>query len=90
VYAIWYPIKTLTPIRGFHRQLQQLGFKSILDTQLFHRPIDNITLTGTGLTILNPPWQFDLTLQETLPALLRALDQTGFGKWQMEWLLKAE
>lgn len=90
VYAIWYPIKTLTPVRAFHRQLQHLGFKSILDTQLFLRPIDNITLTGTGLTILNPPWQFDNTLQETLPALLKALGHGNTGKWQMEWLLKAE
>lgn len=79
IYAIWYPIKNTTALRGFQRELTQLGDYPILDLQFYRAPLDQMTLTGTGITLINPPWQFDACMQSLLPSLAQALGLPAQG-----------
>lgn len=64
IYAIWYPIKD----KVFHEQLQkklrQLTDKEILFAELSIPAEDplHISLSSTGVAIINPPWQLDQKL----------------------------
>lgn len=74
-YAIWYPIKLRSSVNAFHRDVQSQIAQTVLiaELNLFADDIPNY-LNGCGMLIVNPPWQFDTVLQETLPWLLEKLN----------------
>jgi 23S rRNA (adenine2030-N6)-methyltransferase len=85
-YAVWYPIKQRKSLNQFFRKAQNLGCKSSLFIELLVRPDDTpLRLNGSGLLILNPPYQLDTELIPVLPVLARLMgeDQASF---RMEWL----
>ncbi|RBI93245.1 23S rRNA (adenine(2030)-N(6))-methyltransferase RlmJ, partial [Xanthomonas oryzae pv. oryzae] len=50
------------------------------------RPDDSpLRLTGSGLLIVNAPWQFDQVLAPALPALKKHLGEHG-ASTRLEWL----
>jgi 23S rRNA (adenine2030-N6)-methyltransferase len=74
IFAIWYPIKQNTSVKAFHSALKRTGIPNILITELCPLPSDiDQRLSGSGVAIINPPWQLDETLQATLAPLLRLL-----------------
>jgi 23S rRNA (adenine2030-N6)-methyltransferase len=80
IYAIWYPIKINTLVKSFHAGLKRSGIPNILIAELCPWPSDaDQHLSGSGLAIINPPWQLQSTLQETLPTLLNVLKQHPKG-----------
>lgn len=87
IIAIWYPIKQRTAIRGFHRSLAERGFSDVLSCELYQKPLDNFSLTGSGLTIINAPWQFDKRAYEVLKACKNALSAHEI---QIEWVVAPE
>lgn len=87
VFAIWYPIKQRTPVRAFHRALAEKGFTDVLSCELYMKPVDNFTLTGSGLTLINAPWQFDRKALEVLHACRKAL---GGHEVSVEWVSRSE
>lgn len=84
-YAIWYPIKSPAPVRHFHRTLAATGIRRILSTEIHLAPLDNRQLNGTGMSIVNPPWQLDTQLEQLLPELLTALGADREGASSVEW-----
>ena len=42
-------------------------------------------MNGSGMLLLNPPWQFDATMTPALDALWRALGESGASA-QVAWL----
>jgi 23S rRNA (adenine2030-N6)-methyltransferase len=46
-----------------------------------------VGLQGSGLVIVNPPWQLDVRLQELLPPLHALLSPEGLGGTRVEWLV---
>ncbi len=87
VYAIWYPIKRAGPAQRFHEALASLGAGQLLAVELCVHPRDNRAgLNGAGVAVINPPWQMDAALGETLPAVHRALAPGGEGDWRVDWL----
>jgi len=44
-----------------------------------------LRLNGSGLLILNPPWQLDTELAPALPVLARLLGERH-PSWRLEWL----
>jgi 23S rRNA (adenine2030-N6)-methyltransferase len=83
IYAIWYPIKQKSIIKTFHAALKRTGIPNILITELCPLPSDiDQRLSGSGLAIINPPWQLDETLETTLPPLLNLLKQHPKGHTQ--------
>ncbi len=85
--ALWYPIKERTTIERFHRRLRSAGVNNVLIAELCVWPDDNrLGLNGSGMVILNPPWQLDVQLRSELPWLWRQLSMEGGGRHTVQWL----
>jgi len=88
IVAIWYPIKARRDIDWFHRQLQQSGIKKILTAELCILPDDvAVRLNGSGMIIINPPWQLDEVLTELLNDLSPLLAKNSPQKPTVKWLV---
>jgi 23S rRNA (adenine2030-N6)-methyltransferase len=86
IYAVWYPIKQRRSLQPFLRKAAALPAKSALLAELQVRPDDSpLRLNGSGLLVLNPPWQFDQALAPALPLLKKALGEAG-ATTRLEWL----
>lgn len=88
MYCAWYPIKAGADIARLHDALVEADVRKSLVLELTVRPQDTPTgLAGSGLIIINPPWQFDARMQEVVPALHRQLSPVGAGRATIEWLI---
>lgn len=86
MYAIWFPIKDRPQVERFYRSLETHVERPILAVELSIYPDLAHHLNGTGMAIINPPWQFDTTLQETLPWLWKALTINEQGRFSVSRL----
>lgn len=91
IFAIWYPILS--------RQRDQSGW---LLEQLTKIPCANLLVAelavsdqtkdygmhGSGMAIINAPWQLDQQLASLLPRLHSSLAQEGQGQVRVEWLIE--
>ena len=88
IYAVWYPIKLRSQVQPFLRKLQHSGVKRILRAELLLHPDDSpLRLNGSGMVILNAPWNLDDSLREPLHALAGLLGQDGAAQVRLDWLL---
>ena len=84
--ALWYPIKQRRALAAIQRRFAALDAKSILQAELLVRPDDSpLRMNGSGMLLLNPPWQFDRTLAPALEAIRAALGEAGAAT-RIEWL----
>lgn len=86
IFALWYPIKRHRDLRPFLRAAAALPAKAALVAEILLQPDDSpLRLNGSGMLVLNPPWQLDTALTAALPELVDALagDQ---GQWRLQWL----
>lgn len=88
--AVWFPIKQRRSIMHFFRKATALPIKSALLAELLVRPDDSpLRLNGSGMLLINPPWQFDRVIAPAMPALKQYLGETG-ASTRLEWLKTAE
>lgn len=88
IYAVWYPIKLHSQVQPFLRRLQHSGVKRILRAELLVHPDDSpLRLNGSGMVILNAPWNLDENLREPLRSLASLLTQDQPAQWKLDWLL---
>ena len=86
VFALWYPIKLRRTLGPFQRRAADLPAKSALLAELMVRPDDSpLRMNGSGLLLLNAPWQFDVALQPALAGLAQALAERGASS-RLHWL----
>lgn len=86
-YALWYPIKLRRSLQPFHRAAAALDAKSALSIELLVRPDDSpLRMNGSGLLVLNAPWQFDAQFAPTMRAMRSALEEPAGGDARIEWL----
>lgn len=91
LYAIWYPIKLRQDAEHFYRRLAALAFPKIAIAELcLHQPNSALRLNGCGMALINPPYRFEQTLAELLPALAKALEQSRYGSHALRWLKRDE
>ena len=83
MYALWYPIKDDSARRRFLRRLEQSRLRKILLTELY-LPVQVDSLYGTGMLIVNPPWQLDTEARSCLAALVPVL---GGERSEVRWLV---
>lgn len=87
-FAIWYPIKTRAAIDLFERRLVKTGIRKQLVCELCVMPDDNaLGLNGSGLLIVNPPYQFAEEADKVLQWLLPQLSQHVMAKASVRWLV---
>lgn len=85
-YAVWYPIKRRRSLQPFFRRAATLPGKGVLAAELMVHPDDSpLRMNGSGMLLVNPPWQFDTLLGDVLPRVQRALAVDG-GSSRVEWL----
>ncbi|WP_408950498.1 23S rRNA (adenine(2030)-N(6))-methyltransferase RlmJ [Lysobacter sp. Hz 25] len=90
-YVLWYPIKRRRALQPFYRRAATLPAKSILTAELLVRADDSpLRMNGSGLLLLNPPWQFDQTLRAALSVLARTLAETADASAAVTWLKQAD
>lgn len=85
-FALWYPIKRRRALQPFYRDAAALPAKSVLLAELLVRADDSsLRLNGSGLLLLNPPWQLDAALAPALDALRSVLGEAGASS-NLRWL----
>ncbi len=90
IFAIWYPIKRRATLQPFFRKVAGLPAKSALAVELLVRADDSpLRMNGSGMLILNAPWQFDVAMRPALAALQSALGEAGAAS-RVEWLRKPD
>lgn len=93
IYAIWYPL--LSSRAGnkaglsekLCQSLSELPAKSVLNVTL--QVAENTAdagMYGSGLVIINPPWELDTQLESILPELCVTLKGDRKAKASVEWL----
>ncbi len=88
MFCIWYPLTDRAGPTRFHRGLERSGIRKILDVSLRILPPDaQVGMSGAGLTIVNPPWMLDDSLQQLMPQLHRLLSPEGLGESNVRWVV---
>ncbi len=87
VVMAWYPIKQGAVAARLHRRLVDAGVKRLLAAELCVHPDDSRAgLNGSGILVVNPPWQFEQDLRQLLPLLHTVLAERGAGRTRVELL----
>ncbi len=87
IYAVWYPIKLRSQVQPFLRWLGKCEAKRVLRAELLVHPDDSpLRLNGSGMAVLNAPWQLDQALREPLRAMAQRLSQQTPAEWRLDWL----
>ncbi len=69
IFLVWYPIKARRPVDAFHRAVAAMQV-SAHAVEFITLPLDmERRLNGSGMLIINPPWQLLGTLRDSLPPL---------------------
>ncbi len=75
VYAAWYPIKDEREVRSWHEGFARAVAADTLVSELWLYPRDSkVALNGSGMLIVNPPYQVDERMRAWLPELQARLD----------------
>jgi 23S rRNA (adenine2030-N6)-methyltransferase len=75
VFAAWYPIKEERAVERWHAGCVQSLRAPLLVSELWLYPRDSrVSLNGSGLLIVNPPWLTLERMQQWLPELQAALE----------------
>ncbi|WP_233843230.1 23S rRNA (adenine(2030)-N(6))-methyltransferase RlmJ [Dyella sp. 2HG41-7] len=89
IYAIWYPIKQRSMVQPFLRWTQHCGARRVLRAELMVYPDDSpLRLNGSGMVVLNAPWNLDQVLREPLQVIARLLSQERSAEWRLDWLVQ--
>jgi 23S rRNA (adenine2030-N6)-methyltransferase len=86
VYAVWYPQLQRSDARQLPGQLKQLPVKSWLNVALSVQELsmDGFGMHGSGMFILNPPWNLHGVLRQVMPYLVRHLGQDAQASFTLE------
>ncbi len=85
VIAIWYPVIERRTAERFERALKAELTAPIATYELcVARETGARGLIGSGVLVVNPPWQLDEELVAALPWLTTALERDGAGSYRCE------
>jgi len=85
IYALWYPIKSPAEVTRFTDELVNFGKPCLVSELMLREPTDETKLNGSGLAVINPPWQLDEQLDSLLPLLQERLGSQGGT--HLRWLV---
>lgn len=87
IYAIWYPIKEKRQVDRFYNTIKENIHLPVFAIELTIYPDLPNHLNGCGIVVINPPWQFDVSVNEILPWLWKALtinDQGAYHTYMLK------
>ncbi|GLP95934.1 23S rRNA (adenine(2030)-N(6))-methyltransferase RlmJ [Paraferrimonas sedimenticola] len=91
IFAIWYPMLASDRDQSpwLLDELSKLPVKNLLVAELSVAPqAQDFGMHGSGMAIINAPYQLDDKLKTLLPKLSAALDPDQRGDWSLEWLIQ--
>jgi 23S rRNA (adenine2030-N6)-methyltransferase len=87
LFIIWYPVTTEEFVTQFMGAIKALGIGNLLRAELRVKTTHAASgLSGSGLLILNPPFNLRSELEILLPALAGRLGIENLGRSQLSWL----
>ena len=87
VFALWYPIKEQRVTTAWHAEFARAVAAPTLLSELWLYPRDSrVALNGSGLLIVNPPWQIEQAMRVWLPELAAALGAGSSGGTEVRML----
>ena len=86
-YVLWYPELARRESVELPERLLKLGAANWLHVTLSTQPpaADGLGMTGSGLFIINPPWNLPQTLETTMPWLAEHLATDGYSDFTLDW-----
>ena len=85
-YMLWYPIKGPVAAGKLHAAILAGTIRKVLCVEL--RAGADDPEDGSGVLVVNPPWQVDAALTAAMPALAELLGEPHRpGSWRVEWLV---
>jgi 23S rRNA (adenine2030-N6)-methyltransferase len=84
-WMIWHPVKDRAPVWRLMDTLLAGGVAKMLAAELLIRPADGVSLAGSGLILVNPPFGLESWLAEALPQLQVVL-APQHGSHALRWL----
>lgn len=82
-FAIWYPILPAKRWVGMLEALRRTGIPHQLSSEVLVRQPSEQGMYGSGMLIINPPWQLQEELEATLPDLIQLLAQDAGAEGQV-------
>lgn len=88
IYAIWYPLTERAKVDRFFAELMALRLPPTLALELtIAGDTAAMKLRGSGLLVLNPPWQFEQIAAPMLACLADLLAREPGGGSRVEWVV---
>ncbi|OOR88848.1 23S rRNA (adenine(2030)-N(6))-methyltransferase RlmJ [Moraxella caviae] len=89
--VLWYPIKNIEAVELFYKKMKRTEIKKQLICELNLYPNDvAVGMNGTGLFVINPPWQFDENAKEILEFLAPILKPDNAPAMKLEEMAKVK
>jgi len=89
VYCLWYPLKAGGVVNPFYAALKASGLPKLLQLEMWLRPVDTpLGLNGSGMIVMNPPWQLDDHVRKAWAELLPILAPDGLGGMRVQWMTR--
>lgn len=87
VIAIWYPITERARTDAFQQTLKALAVPALYAELNIAGDGSQLRMKGSGLLVLNPPWQIEQEFRSVLPALLERLRVDAGAATTCAWLV---
>lgn len=86
-YLIWYPLLQRPEPAEMLQQLHALKVKDWLDVQLLVRApnANGMGMYGSGMFVINPPWQLPEQLKQTMPLITQLLSADDSAKFNLDY-----
>jgi 23S rRNA (adenine2030-N6)-methyltransferase len=84
-WLIWHPVKERASVWRLEEALLAGEVDKVLSAELLVRPVDGVSLAGSGLILVNPPYGLEAWLADTLPQIQAAL-APQHGSHALRWL----
>ena len=91
VLALWYPIKNNDAVELFYKKMKrtEIRLQLVLELNIFPPDLP-MGLNGTGMLVINPPWQFDAKAEEILQYLQPILQHPESPQMSVEQRTKVQ
>lgn len=89
-FTVWYPLLSAERWKFMLEKIRCTGIKNILCSELWIGDPQEQGMYGSGMLIINPPWQLDQTLDQSEPWLVELLAQRAGASRRLYWLAPSE
>ncbi|MGB1236943.1 MAG: 23S rRNA (adenine(2030)-N(6))-methyltransferase RlmJ [Pseudomonadales bacterium] len=86
-YAIWYPLLKAGNHREMLRRIEHSGIRRVLKSEFCVKDAGDERMYGSGMLLINPPWQLDEQLEEACAVLFDQLATPDAAAPVTQWLV---